>query len=180
MTDEQLITMLYESSPEDLSAAQLKELRTRMLASARVKQAVAHRVRLEQALTETLAPPHLQSAAIAAACTAAVVTVPIAGGLLGWFKGWSVTVWSGLAAMTVCVPVAVMVLMNDQPPKSTTEQPPPIESMIADAPGLPPGEDLAPLEESPSDRLPTGWVPMQSLGDPPEPSADVDNEDQGP
>lgn len=171
MTDEQLITMLYESSPAELSAAQLKELRTRMLASAQVKRAVAHRVRLEQGLTETLGRPHLQTAAIVAACTAAAVSVPIAGGLLGWFKGWGLTVWSGIAAVTVSVPVAVVMMNSPIAPKTTPAVSPQPSAVTAV-----PIPDPQPEETSPSDDVPEGWVPMNSLAEPspaPEESEDV-------
>ncbi len=171
MTDEQLITMLYESSPADLSAAQLKVLRTRMLASSRVKQAVAHRVRLEQALTETLDTPHLKTAAVVAACTAAAVAVPIAGGLLGWFKGWGLTVWSSIAAVTVSVPVAVVMMLPDPPqPDGPLVAPAPSASMITRLP-LPPGEDLEALDDSPSNNLPDNWVPYSGVAEPLDPQA---------
>lgn len=157
MTDDQLITMLYESSPADLSAAQLKELRTRMLASSAVKRAVAHRVRLEQALTETMSPPPLRVAAIVAACTAAAVAAPLAGGLIGWLKGWGVTVWAGVAAATISVPLVVVVLTD--PPPATTPGPAPAHLAVVPAPPV----DVVIEEDSPSDRPPPGWQPNEAL-----------------
>ncbi len=175
MTDEQLITMLYESSPAELSAAQLKMLRTRMLASAKVKRAVAQRVRLEQGLTETLGRPHLQTAAIVAACTAAAVSVPLASGLLSWIKGWSLTVWSGVAAVTVSVPVAVVVMVSNAPvdkPLPVVAPPVAKEGIAGIESNLPPGEDVKTPEESPSDNLPPGWVPYSGDASPEDTTAD--------
>jgi hypothetical protein len=183
-SDGRLIDLLERRLPEEWTPAELAWLRGRVRASPEVRAAMVCRVRLEQALTHTLAAPPFVPAQLAwtIARSGAALSPPSAGplGSYGaWGLGLSILVavvslallWpsrpAGDAAGVRAHPAAAQNPPASEPPP--LEAPPPsrmepIEAAVAAPPSrqhsdpaelVPPGWDDA---GSPSDQVPAGFV----------------------
>ena len=131
MTDDRLIALIDERSPEALSDAELAEIRARLKQSSAVREALAGRVQLEQALHQSVGQFRLPLKLLLAKAAAIEATSTVAK-LLGW--GTTTGLVIGLVSVGTLValrgagpqhgrPQAVARLVIDEPESPSDVQP---------------------------------------------------------
>ncbi|HVX13029.1 MAG TPA: hypothetical protein VHC22_17730 [Pirellulales bacterium] len=125
MTDERLIELIDERSPEELSAAEVAEIRARLKESPALREALAGRLRLEQALHQSVAQFRLPIELLLAKAAAIQATSTVAK-LLGW---------GSTTALMIGVSVGTLVALRGEAPN-----PPAIAQRVVDEPTSPSDE----------------------------------------
>src|SRR6476660_4443834 len=103
MTDPELIRLVQEVPPEELSLEQIELLRSRLSDSNELREAVAHHLRLEQVLSQSLGRVEVSvDAIIQTANLVASGTTSLARLL-----GWGLAILIGVSLVTTFVTIAV-------------------------------------------------------------------------
>src|SRR5690348_5620660 len=92
MTDGQLVALVEETPPDELSAEQIALLRRRLPHSSELREALAEQLRLEQTLNAALGAPQVSIDWIIAQAAAGSAATGGIGRLFGWGPATAVVI----------------------------------------------------------------------------------------
>ncbi len=158
MTDQELIELLDQRSVEQWPAEQLALLYQRVRRSPAVRQAFVARIRLEEALQQTLARPPYTTAALSAGVMA-LLSQGVSGLAVRAAAWWWGTL--GTTALVLTVAVGTWTLRTPdaiRPPVPPVVQRPALPLVAPEPSDLQDALPLEPVALSPSDEVPQGFA----------------------